>query len=53
MYWVVYKKGKYISGFGPAGEPMHTTDKNKALHFHDSNAAFLWLNQGYAISKEY
>lgn len=53
-YWIVYKKKQYISGFDySTGAPIHTTDRDKELHFKDSNAAFMWLNQGYAISKEY
>ena len=52
IYWIVYKKGEYVSGTDEFGYPTHTTDKSKAFKFYNFNTAMSYFNLGYAVIKE-
>ena len=48
-YWVVFKRGKYISGVDELGCPILTTNSKEAWKFTNFSDAFVYFNLGYAI----
>ena len=53
QYWIVFKKGQYVSGTDENGYPLHTEDKDDAWKFYDFDVAMSYFNLGYCIQKEY
>ena len=52
-YWIVFKKGQYVSGIDENGYPLHTENKDDAWKFYDFDVAMSYFNLGYCIQKEY
>lgn len=50
-YWVVFKRGMYISGTDESGTPILTYNSKEALKFTNFSDAFVYFNLGYAILK--
>ena len=40
-YWIVFKKGQYVSGTDENGYPLHTENKDDAWKFYDFDVAIL------------
>lgn len=52
-YWIVYKKGQYVTGTDEFGYPLHSTNRNEAYRFFNFNTAMSYFNLGYAVEKCY
>ena len=52
-YWIVLKKGQYVSGTDENGCPLHTENKEDACRFYDFYDAISYFKLGYCIQKEY
>lgn len=52
-YWIVYKRGKYVTGTDEFGYPIHSKEEKDAWHFSDFNVAMSFFNLGYIIEKRY
>ena len=52
-YWIIFKKGQYVSGTDENGYPLHTENKDDTWKFYDFDVAMSYFNLGYCIRKEY
>lgn len=52
-YWIVVKKGEYVSGTDEFGYPLHTENKDEAYKFRNFDVAMSYFDMGYSIEKNY
>lgn len=52
-YWILFKKGEYVSGTDEFGYPLHTRDKKEAWKIYNFDVAMSYFNLGYCVMKQY